>query len=124
MPSKTLAQRVRDLGPVSSQFEELDPGEDVPDVLRPQTPTSPKQLRIYVTIPELGSPPLVYAVGQYFMCFFVPSEYLTNIVVVIAFVPPFTAVGQGEMPSSMWHQVTRMSCSLWKMSKEMDSYPD
>jgi hypothetical protein len=49
-PSDTLAQRVRDLGPAFSQFEELDPVDTVSNVCRPQTPTFP-HLDVLVQIP-------------------------------------------------------------------------
>ena len=53
----------------------------------PQSP-SEDQLHIYVTLPaNMGSPILVDAVGKYSMRLFVPSEYLTNIVVVIYVFP-------------------------------------
>jgi hypothetical protein len=50
---------------------------------------------------QQGGPELV---RKYFMRLFVPSEYLTNVVVVIPFVPPSTAVGEPD--SSICLQVT------------------
>jgi len=93
MPAKTLARRIRDLGPGFVRFEELDPAARVSNVFQPQNPNDP-HLDVLIQVPDLsrwqnmnshyhsanlvpapqGSPTLVDAVGKYFMRLFVPSQ--------------------------------------------------
>ena len=97
-PSNTLRQRLRALGDFSQFARKLDPADRVVDVFQPQTPSSPHlDFLVQITVSskwqhmnshyhstnsipaQQGSPALVDAVGKYFI---VPSEYLTNIIVV------------------------------------------
>jgi hypothetical protein len=87
-------QSLRD---TKSIFEVWPPLQATPISSQSPSEEPKKQLHVYVTLPNLGSPTLVDVVGKYSMRLFVPSEYLTNIVVVISFFLLSTATDQREL---------------------------